>query len=399
VRARDLLQLAFGALVAHRLRSLLTGLGIAIGIAAVVLLTSIGEGVQRFVLAEFTQFGTHLVAVNPGRVTTLGLSGAILGTVRPLSLEDAAALGRAPHIEGVLPMVTGNAEIESDTRRRRTTVLGAGPALPRVYAFGVAAGRFLPPDDPRAARALVVLGARAREELFGAANPLGRRVRVGGERYTVVGVMQSKGQVLGFDLDDAVYIPVGRALELFDREGLMEIDLLYRAGAPVDEVVGAIKRSLVARHGQEDFTVITQQQMLDVLGSILDVLTFAVAALGGISLLVGGVGILTIATIAVTERTAEIGLLRALGAERREVLALFLVEAAVLGALGGAAGLATGVGGSRLLAVLLPRLPVHTPWSFALLAELVAVAVGLAAGILPARRAARLDPLEALRSE
>jgi putative ABC transport system permease protein len=268
-----------------------------------------------------------------------------------------------------------------------------------VYQFDVAAGQFLPPDDPRASRALVVLGARVREELFDEANPLGQRVRVGGERYTVVGVMQSKGQVLGFDLDDAVYIPVGRALELFDREGLMEIDLLYRAGAPVDEVLGGAKRLLVTRHGREDFTLVTQQQMLDVLGSILDVLTFAVAALGGVSLLVGGVGILTISTIAVTERTAEIGLLRALGAERWQVLALFLAEAAVLGALGGAAGLAGGVGGSRLLATVLPHLPVHTPWSFAMLAEVVAIAVGLAAGILPARRAARLDPLEALRSE
>ncbi len=395
----DLLRLAFGAVRAHRLRSVLTGLGVAVGIAAVVLLTSIGEGVHRFVLAEFTQFGTRLIAVAPGRTTTLGLPGAIIGTTRPLSLDDAEALRRLPGIEGVVPLVQGNAEVEGAGRSRRVTILGAGPQMPSVYRFDVAIGGFLPPDDPRAPRAFVVLGSRAQRELFGGASPLGQRLRLAGEPYRVVGVMESKGQVLGFDLDDAAYIPVGRALELFDRDGVMEIDLLYTPSASVDELVASIRRLLLLRHGQEDFTVITQQQMLDVLGSVLGVLKSAVGALGGISLLVGGVGILTIMTLAVRERTAEIGLLRALGAERWQVLVLFLAEAGVLAGLGGLAGLAAGMGGARLLARPVPALPVHTPWSFALLAEALAVAVGLAAGLVPARRAAHLDPLRALRSD
>lgn len=399
MRAADLLRMSLGALRAHRLRSLLTGLGIAVGVTAVVLLTAIGEGIHHFVLSEFTQFGTHLIAVVPGRSTTLGLPGAIIGTTRPLSMDDAESLRRVAHVEGIVPVVQGNAEIESEGKRRRTTVLGTGPEMPRVYRFRVALGRFLPEDDPQAPRAFVVLGAKVRRELFGEASPLGQRLRVAGERYRVAGVMEPKGQVLGFDLDDTVYIPVTRALQLFDREELMEIDLLYQAGAPADEIVASVKRVLISRHGQEDFTVVTQQQMLDVLGSILKVLTFAVGALGGISLLVGGVGILTIATIAVTERTAEIGLLRALGAERQHILSLFLAEAVALGALGGLAGLAGGAGGAWLLGQLVPRLPVHTSWLFVLLSEGLAVAVGLVAGFLPARRAAHLDPLEALRSE
>ncbi len=396
---KDLLQLTAGALAAHRLRTLLTVLGIAVGIAAVILLTSIGEGLHRFVLAEFSQFGTNLIGVNPGRAMTHGTSMGVFGSVRPLTLDDAEALRRVPSVQMAVPVVQGNADIRGNGRSRRSTVYGVGPDFPAAFHLDLGAGRFLPPDDPRAARAFVVLGAKVRQELFGPANPLGRRILVGGSRYRVVGVMEAKGQVLGIDLDDTVYIPAARAMELFNREGLFEIDVVYDPEASPGRVVEGIRRMLTARHGREDFTVTPQQQMLDVLGSVLDVLTFAVGAIGGISLVVGGVGILTIMTIAVTERTGEIGLLRALGAKRGQVLTLFLGEAILLAAVGGLVGLALGVGLARLLHGLFAALPVHTPWSYALLAEAVAVAIGLVSGVLPARRAARLDPVEALRAE
>ncbi|MDH3589434.1 MAG: ABC transporter permease [Gammaproteobacteria bacterium] len=395
--ARDFIRLTGGSVFAHRLRSGLTTLGIAIGIGAVVLLTSIGEGIHRFVLEEFTQFGTSIVAINPGKATTFGGSIGVFGTVRPLSIEDAGALERAPYVRSVVALTQGNAEVEGNDRTRRTTVYGVGPAFPETFSFNIASGNFLPEDDPRAPRAFAVLGSKLRDELFGALNPLGARIRVGGDRYRVVGVMEAKGQVLGFDLDDTVYIPVNRALQLFNRESLMEIDVLYQEEAPVDEVVAAIERILIARHGGEDFTITTQQQMMDVLGSILDVLTFAVGALGGISLLVGGVGILTIMTIAVRERTPEIGLLRSLGARRSQVLGLFLGEAVLLSAIGGVAGLILGAGGAFLLHAAMPALPVHTPVQFVLIAEVVAIVIGLIAGVAPAQRAARLEPLEALR--
>ena len=395
----DFIRFTYGSLRSHRLRTFLTALGIAVGIAAVILLTSIGEGLHRFVIAEFTQFGTNIISVAPGRIQTHGASLGVVNTVRPLSIEDALALKRAPYVQVSDPVVQGNADVKYFGKSRRVTLYGVGPDFAEALKMRVAVGEFLPQEDPRSARALAVLGSKVAREFFGGDNPLGSRIRIGGERYRVVGVMQSKGQVLGFDLDDTVFIPVARALEMFNRESLMEIHVTYDPTAPLVEVEQGIKRILIARHGAEDFTVTPQQKMLEVFGTVLDAITFAVAAIGGISLIVGGVGILTILIIAVAERTSEIGLLRAVGATQRSILMLFLGEAALLAAIGGTAGLLLGWAIALLLQLALPALPVHTPWSYAVLAELVAVAVGLAAGVLPARRAARLDPLEALRSE
>lgn len=396
---KDFIRLTGTSLWAHKLRSFLTMLGISVGIASVVLLTSIGEGIHKFVLAEFTQFGTTLVAINPGKTSTLGMSMGVFGSVRPLSIEDAEALKRLSFAKSVVGIVQGNAEVEGNSRSRRTTVYGAGHDFPAAFNMPVRSGHFLPPDDPIAPRAFAVLGSKVKSELFANLNPLGQRIRIGGDRYRVVGVMESKGQVLGFDLDDTIYIPLARGLELFNREGLVEIDVLYHEGTRVEQVVAGIKRILMARHGREDFTITTQQQMLDVLGSILDVLTFAVGAIGGISLLVGGIGIITIMTISVSERTSEIGLIRALGARHSQILSLFLGEAVVLSAIGGVAGLVLGIGIGQLLAFTLPALPVHTPWTFVVLSESIAIFIGLAAGVIPALRAARLDPVEALRAE
>jgi putative ABC transport system permease protein len=395
----DLIRLTTSSFLAYRMRSFLTGLGIAIGITAVILLTSIGEGLHQFVLSEFSQFGTNLIAIQPGKTQTQGGNVGIFGSVRTISIEDAEALRRLANVEYVNPSVTGNSEVRFNGKTRRTMVIGAGHDLPKVMASSVQTGTFLADDDPTQARAQVVLGSKVRQELYAGENPLGSYLRIGGQRYRVIGVMEPKGQMLGFDLDDTVFIPAARALELFNRPGLMEIQLSYKASADLDSVVRSITALLKERHGREDFTLIPQEKALEVLGSVLDVITFAVGALGGISLLVGGVGILTIMTMAVSERTAEIGLLRALGAQENQILTLFLGEAILLSALGGLAGLALGVGIAQSLHWLFPALPVHTPWLFAALAELSAVSIGLAAGVMPARRAARLDPVDALRTE
>lgn len=399
MRTRDFLHLTGSSLVARRMRSFLTALGIAVGIAAVVLLTSIGEGVHQFVLAEFTQFGTTLVGINPGKATTAGTSMGAFGTERPLTIEDAGALGQLPYVRAVVPFVQGNAEVEAGNRRRRTTIYGAGPQMPEAFSMKVKSGRFLPEDDPTAPRAFAVLGSKLRQELFANRSPLGQRITIGGYRYRVIGVMESKGTVLGFDLDDTVYIPAARALTLFNNESLFEIDVMYDEGTPVEKVVEGIRETLVTRHGRDDVTITTQQQMLDVLGSVLNVLTFSVAAIGGISLLVGAIGIVTIMTISINERTNEIGLLRALGARQAQILGLFLGEAVVLAAVGGLSGLVLGTGIAWLLHAALPALPVHIPLVYVLLAEAIAVSIGLAAGVVPAYRAAQMDPVEALRAE
>lgn len=399
MRFSDQLLFITASIRAKRLQSFLTGLGIAVGIGAVILLTSMGEGLQRFVVAEFTQFGTNLIAINPGKVNTMGTPLGVLGSERLLTLEDSEALARLPEVEAAVPMVQGNAEVKAQGRTRRITLYGVGAEMDRAFRLQVASGRFLPADDPRTARPFVVLGAKVARELFPGANPLGQRLQVGDQPARVIGVMEAKGFVLGFDMDDTVYIPAVRALDLFEREGLMEIDVLYRQGYAPEEVTAAIRRLLVNRHGQEDFTITTQEQMLEVLGEVLSMLTVAVGALGGISLLVGSVGIFTVMTIAVRERTAEIGVLRALGASRRRILVLFLLEGTLLAALGGCGGLLGGAVIAWLIHALVPLLPVHTPWTFVLLAELLAMVIGVVAGILPARQAAALDPVQALRSE
>ncbi len=399
MQINDFVSLSFSAVKARPLRSGLTALGIAVGIAAVILLTSMGEGLHRYVVAEFSQFGTNIIGVNPGKITTTGFSGAMVSNVRPLTLEDAEALKRIPQILASVPLIQGNAAIEAGTLQRRSTIFGVGPEMPSVWLFDVSAGQFLPDDDPRSARAFVVLGSKVKDELFGDRIPLGEIVRIGGFRFRVIGVMESKGQLLGFDLDDAVYIPAAISMEMFNREGLMEVDVLYETNADGDSVAEAIMRMLKARHGSEDFTVTTQEQMLEVLNSVLNILTFAVGALGGISLLVGGVGILTIMTIAVRERTSEIGLLTALGAGRRQVLLLFLGEAVVLSALGGVLGLSLGWALAALIQLAVPAIPAHTPWHFVVLAEFLAVLIGVLAGVLPARKAAGMNPVDALRTE
>jgi putative ABC transport system permease protein len=396
----DALRLALRAVTAQRLRSFLTLLGIAVGIASVILLTSIGEGIHRFVLSEFTQFGTNIIKVSPGKVKTSGPApSGIPSSVRPLTLEDAQAIRRLPYVKGVTPNVWGNTEVGAQGRLRRSMILGVGPDMLDVYRMRVLSGQFLPQDALENARAFVVLGAKLKQELFGNDNPLGLRVRLGNAQFRVIGVLEPKGQFLGVDLDDTAYVPVARAMELFNREGLMEIELSYQEGVSATSMVGAITRLLQARHGREDFTLVTQEDMLRTLSNILNILTMAVGALGGISLLVGGVGIVTIMTIAVSERTGEVGLLVALGAPRNTILGLFLGEAVALSALGGVIGLALGFGLAQVIHLAVPALPVHTPISFVLLAEAIAIAIGLAAGVLPARSAARLDPVDALRSE
>ncbi len=399
MRWQDFLVLALRALTAHRLRSFLTLLGIGVGIAAMILLTSIGEGLHQFVLKEFTQFGTNIIEITPGRRGARGGPPGLPSTARELTLDDAAALARVPFVTGVTPVVYGNAEVRAAGRVRRTSVYGVGADMDRVFSLRARIGSFLPPDDPVNARAFVVLGAKLRQELFGSANPLGQRVEIGGERFRVIGVMEEKGQFLGIDLDDTAYIPTARGLALYNREGLMEVNVIYEEGIAATRVADEIRKLLVARHGREDFTLTTQADMLATLSNILGILTAAVGALGGISLLVGGVGIVTIMTISVAERTSEIGLLVALGARRRTILGLFLGEAVALAAIGGVFGLVIGAGLAQLVGIFVPALPVTTPWHFVLVAEVLAVAIGLAAGVRPARKAARLDAVEALRAE
>jgi putative ABC transport system permease protein len=397
---RDLLRLAWQAIWFHRQRSVLTMLGILIGIASVILLTSIGEGTRVYVLSEFTQFGTTLAQVNPGKIETTGLPGALGTTIHPLTLEDARALERIRGVERVVPVIMGAAPAEHAGKTRNSFVFGVNGAVPQVWRMGVRSGRFLPELDPDQSAPVAVLGPRLKRELFGDQNCLGRHVRIAGQRFLVIGVMESKGQFLGFDLDDTAYVPVASARQLFNRDALQEIDVLIANASLIDPVVARIRSTLVGRHDQEeDFSITTQTGMLETLDRVIRIVSMAVGGIGAISLLVGAIGILTMMWISVNERTSEIGLARALGATAGQILRLLLAEAAMLSTLGGILGVATGLSVAHLLRLYVPALPVRTPVEFVLLALAVSLMVGLASGLLPARKAASLDPVVALSEE
>ncbi len=396
----DLFPLALGALRAHRLRSFLSMLGIAIGVAAVILLTSIGEGTRVYILSQFTQFGTNILAVNPGKAKTIGIPGVLGGTTRKLTIDDAEALGRIAGVETVVPVTMGLARVQAGERGRSVSVMGVTPDLPTLWRFGARQGSFWPKGDPRRSAPLAVLGPKLAREIFGEKSPLGEFVRIAGGRFRVVGVMEPKGQMMGFDIDDVAYVPVASAMQLFDQDELFEIDLIYANVRETARVEAEVRRLLSERHDRnEDFTITSQEAMLEVFGNVMDVVTMAVGAIAGISLLVGATGILTMMWIAVGERTGEIGLVRALGASRGQVQALFLAEAAALAGLGGLAGVAVGLCFGLVLRLAVPGLPVETPMRFVLAGLLTSVLTGLVSGVLPARRAAGLDPIEALRAE
>ncbi|MCI0414746.1 ABC transporter permease [bacterium] len=395
----DIASLTIGTVRAHRLRTILTMLGIAIGTASVILLTSIGEGLRTFMLSQFMQFGTNLMGVHPGKSTTFGLPG-VASSTRNLTIEDAEQLLRIPGVEKIVPVCFGTARVEYKNRGRSVFVYGVNSDIPDVWKFRIRQGSFLPPGDPRRGPPVVALGPGLKRELFGDENALGKYVDIGGRRFQVIGIMESKGQMLGIDIDDSAYIPVSLAMKLFNKEGLNEIDLTFSTNTPVDVITKRVTEVLKERHdGEEDFTIVTQTEMLATLDNVLNILTMAVGAIAAISLLVGAVGILTMMWISVNERISEIGLQKAIGAEPRQVLILFLAEAAILSTTGGAVGVLGGLSLALLLGLVIPALPIQIPTLYVILSLVVSIAVGLISGILPAQRAAKLDPLEALRTE
>ena len=396
----ELVKLSLRAIVAHRMRSILSMLGIGIGITSVILLTSIGEGTRLYMVGQFTQFGTNLLAINPGKAETIGIPGALGGTTRKLTIDDAEVLARIPGVEKVVPMVFGTGRVEARGRGRSVFVYGVTSDVPEVWQWGVRVGSFWPSGDPRRSVSQAVLGPKLKNELFGSRNALGELVHIGGARFRVVGIMEPKGQFLGFDLDDSAYIPIANAMRIFNMDELTEIDLTFSHSRLLDSVEGQVRAVLTERHGgREDFSVTSQAAMLDVFDNIMNMVTMAVGAIGGVSLVVGAIGILTMMWIAVGERQNEIGLIRSIGATRKQVQLVFLVEAATLATLGGLLGVGVGVGICALIRVAVPGLPVHTPPIFVILAVTVSLVVGLLAGVTPARRAALLDPIEALRAE
>ena len=399
MRFADVAAFAWRSLSGYRLRTLLMLAAMSMGVGAVVVLTSLGEGARRYVRNKFSSLGSNLIAVFPGRAETAGgVPGAVLGrTPRDLTLDDALALLRIRAVRRVAPLTVGSAEVSWEDRSREVPVLGSTAELLEVRHLAVAQGRFLPPGDPRQPVSVCVIGWKVRQELFGARSPLGEWVRIGDRRFRVIGVMEQQGQSIGLDLDELVVLPVASAQAVFNLPSLLRILVEVREREDVQAARREVLRILRDRHeGEEDITVVTQDAVLATFDRILLELTLALGAIASISLAVAGILIMNVMLIAVSQRTTEIGLLKAVGASPEQIRLLFFAEAAVLSAVGALAGAALGELGSFAIRQVYPELPAHAP-GWAVAAALgTAVATGILFSLLPARRAARLDPALAL---
>ncbi|MGH9366188.1 MAG: ABC transporter permease [Thermoanaerobaculia bacterium] len=396
--ARDLLLFSAGALRGHRLRTSLSLLGVSIGVASVVLLTSLGEGARRYVTREFAALGSNLLIVTQGKTETTGIAGLISGAPHDLTLADVDALARRVRaVRRAAPLSFGSAPARWEERRRDADVVGSTAEFAPVRRLQIRSGRYLPPGDAERGARVCVVGPKIARELFREENPLGKMLRVGDDRFRVIGVLAPRGASLGIDLDDTVHVPVSRAMKMFNQTSLFRILVEVRSHEEIPGAKAAATSVLRERHdGEEDFTILTQDSVLSTFGDILDLLTAALAGIAGISLTVAGVGIMNVMLVSVSERTREIGLLKAVGVSARQIVAVFLVEAAILSTAGGAVGLGGAWAVTRAATALSPAFPIEPPLWAVVTAAAVSLSVGLAFGAFPARRAARLDPVAAL---
>lgn len=395
-------RVAFEAIVSNKVRSGLTMLGVIIGVMAVILLVSIGEGARVYITKELTGLGTNLLIITPGKTTTSGgFHPPSAGTVRKLTYDDAQALRRrAWLLTDAVPIVLGTGKIKYRNLGRDTMVIGTTPEFQRVRNLFIDIGSYLSQGDVDSKSKVVVLGTRVKEELFGAENALGKVVILSDARYRVVGVMQKKGTSLAWDIDDIVFIPVTSGQELFDTDGLFEILASTPRAEDTDQAIAQIKDILIRRHAhKEDFSIQTQGAMLSAMNTILGVLTAVLGGIAGISLLVGGIGIMNIMLVSVRERTREIGVRKALGARNSDIMAQFIIEAITLSGAGGIIGIILGVSLALIIPVFVDVLPTSVSlWSI-LMAFFFSAAVGVFFGVYPARKAALQDPIQALRYE
>ncbi|TDJ29429.1 MAG: ABC transporter permease [Gammaproteobacteria bacterium] len=400
MRPVDTARLAFQSIHRYPLRTTMLLLAVSIGVAAVVLLTGVGEGARRYVTGEFAALGTHLIVVLPGKAETAGAggTGTIIGaTARDLTLEDAMAIERSAHIAQVAPIIVGSGNASWRAREREITVLGTTTEMLDVQHWTMQLGRFLPDIDMDIATPVCVMGSVVRDEFFDNTNPLGQWLRIGDTRCRVIGVLTQGGITGPFDTDELVILPIASAQQLFNAPGVFRILTEAVSQDSMDAARRDIIEIIKARHqGEEDITVVTQDAVLATFESIFDMITMGLAGIAAISLVVAGVLIMNVMLVAVSQRTKEIGLLKALGAKERHIVALFLAEAVFLSLFGALLGLILGNAGTRLLGTVFPILDFSAPTWAMVAAVGVAVTSGLLFSILPARRAARLDAVLAL---
>ena len=393
----DLIRFSTKALSGHRLRTGLSLLGVMIGVSAVVMLTALGEGARRYVIGEFASLGTNLVIIFPGKTTTSGSMPGIGGIPNDLTLDDAEALRRGMRkARHVAPMTMNNEIVAYEERSRQIPVIGATHEMLIVRDLRIERGEFLPPGEESRRSPVAVIGKKAAKELFRDEEPLGKVVRVGAWRMRIIGVLGARGTQLGINMDDIIMVPVATTMKMFNVTSLFRIIIQVSASSELDAVSERASAILTERHSEEDITCLTQDAVIDSFSSILTALTLALGGIAAISLSVSGIGIMNVMLVSVSERTSEIGLLRALGVKKHQVLAVFLAEAIILSTAGGPAGQGAGWLAAKMFTQIYPSFPVVPPVWAVVSAITVSVGVGGVFGVIPAINATRLDPSQAL---
>jgi len=399
MRASDTLRFASYAAIGSPVRTLLLVLAMSIGVASVVMLTALGDGARRYVVDEFSSIGTNLVVVLPGRSETRGFNPAnlVTSTPRDLTVSDAEALLRLSGVKRVAPLVVATAEVKAAGKLRESILIGTNADYAQLRNLKLSLGRFLTNTERGGSSPEVVLGALVRTELFGAHNPIGKSVRIGDRKYRVVGVLAEGGRGMGITSNDVVIVPIVSAQAMLNTNTLFRILIEANSREQINPVKARVLKTIIARHeGEEDITVIAQDAVLQTLDKILNVLTLGIAGIAAISLAVAGILVMNVMLVSVTQRTAEIGLLKALGATTDAVQQLFLFEALLLSVAGAVVGLWLGYLGSAFLRYLYPTFPAYPPLWAVLAGLSIALLAGLIFGVIPARRAARLDAIQAL---
>jgi len=404
VPLRETAAMALATLNGHRLRSLLTMLGIVIGNASVITLVGLGRGAQRLADEQLASLGPNVLFIVPGRNDTRRQG---LESPKTLILEDAEAIAeQVPSVRRVAPQISLSEVVQAGALTATATISGVTPDFLAVRSFEIAQGRFISESDLRAARNVVVLGPDLRDKIFPTGEAIGRRLRIRDQSFEVIGILEPKGAVFGSNQDEAAYLPLSTMVSrLSGRDPTYGVSLSFISiEAKNDESMGAasfqITNLLRQRHRilrEDDFVVRSQKDALSIVQTITGGLTLMLGAIGAISLFVGGIGIMNIMLVAVSERTEEIGLRKAIGARSGDVLKQFLVEALILSSAGGAVGGLLGVGVVTLVAIVTP-LPATIGPAMVLLTVGFSGLIGLFFGVVPAKRAAALDPIVALRS-
>ncbi len=393
---RELFKLSIASLKANKLRSALTTLGIIIGVFSVILLVSLGTGLQSYITNQISGLGSNLIFVIPGRIGGARTPGG--QQTNKLVFSDAKNLSnKLRAIAEVGPVIQKSTSVKYINKtNKNTSILGTSANYPEIVKTELAEGRFFTPGQERSGARVGLIGQTVKKNLFSNADPIGKKISVSGNKYTVIGITKERGSVFGIDQDNIVIVPITTAQRQFGVNNLNTIYLSAKKPEYVTLVKDQATSVLLKRLTEDDFTLQTQEQTLSTINSITGVLTAALGGIAAISLLVGGIGVMNIMLVSVTERTKEIGLRKALGARRKDILLQFLLEAVMLSLLGGVVGILLGLGFSALLARFF--VSEVTPWSV-ILAFVFSVGVGIIFGIAPAIRASRLSPIEALRYE